>query len=78
MVSSGTAGSALSKKAVIRSYAWDISGHQLYVESGSSVRYEVIDSEVTALVTGTPLVGTHTPNGPVFRGPHTCLLRERL
>jgi len=45
---------------VIRSYAWDTTGRQLYVKSGSSVWYEITDphGDVAALATATALVGT--------------------
>ncbi len=59
---------------VIRSYAWDTLGRQLYVKAGTTVYYEITDphGDVAALASGTALVGTahfdpwgnpFTPNG---------------
>ena len=49
-----------SSNVVIRSYAWDSSGRQLYVKSGSSVWYEITDphGDVAALAAATSLAGT--------------------
>jgi RHS repeat-associated protein len=46
--------------AVIRSYAWDSKGRQLYTKIGSSVYYEItnLHGDVVALATTTALAGT--------------------
>jgi RHS repeat-associated protein len=55
-----SSGNPLSQNAVIRSYAWDTSGRQLYVKSGTNVWYEITDphSDVASLAAGTALAGT--------------------
>ena len=46
--------------AVVRSYAWDTTGRQLYTKIGASTYYEITDlhSDVVALATASALVGT--------------------
>jgi RHS repeat-associated protein len=49
-----------SSNSVVRSYAWDSMGRQLYAKSGSSVWYEITDphGDVAALASASALVGT--------------------
>ncbi len=45
---------------VIRSYAWDTMGRQVYVKVGTNVYYEITDphGDVAALASPSALVGT--------------------
>lgn len=60
----GVSGQAIQElsasNSVIRSYAWDSTGRQLYAKSGSSVWYEITDphGDVAALATATALAGS--------------------